>query len=181
HKPVRFCDGMARRDFLRVGSLSAGAVGLSLTDLASVRANTGGDSVNCIVLFLVGGPSQLDTWDPKPNAPANIRGPFKPIRTTVPGLDLCQTFPLLAQRAERFLDPAPATPRATAPPQKHARLAASHASGSGVQPPALGPEAALARPTTTAVPHVVRPPHPQPNWPFPLLKAETSLTLVGVN
>jgi hypothetical protein len=101
-RPVRFCDGLTRRDFLRVGSLSAGAVGLSLTDLSAVRAQATGDGVNCILLFLVGGPGQLDTWDLKPNAPSNVRGPFKPIRTNVAGIDLSEHFPLMAQRADRF-------------------------------------------------------------------------------
>src|SRR5438034_4487747 len=89
-KPVRLCDGLTRRDFLRVGSLSAGAVGVSLADLSGVRAGAPSEGVNCILLFQVGGPSQLDTWDPKPNAPSTIRGPFTPMRTTVPGLDLCE-------------------------------------------------------------------------------------------
>jgi hypothetical protein len=100
-KPARLCDGLTRRDFLRVGTLGAGAAALTLADLDAAQPPAG-ESVNCILLFLVGGPSQLDTWDLKPNAPSNIRGPFKPIHTTVPGVDLCEHFPLMAQRAERF-------------------------------------------------------------------------------
>src|SRR5579864_4459754 len=92
---VECCDGLSRRDFLRVGALSAGALGLSLTDLAEAGPAPGRD-VNCILLFLLGGPSQLDTWDLKPNAPANVRGPFRPIHTSVPGLDVCEHFPLMA-------------------------------------------------------------------------------------
>ena len=101
-KPVRFCDGLTRRDFLRVGSLGAGAVGLSLANLPAGMAAGQGQGVNCILLFLVGGPSQLDTWDPKPCAPTDVRSPFRPMRTKVPGLDLCETFPLMAQMADRF-------------------------------------------------------------------------------
>ena len=82
-KPVHFCDGMTRRDFLHAGSLAF--LGLSVGDLLSLKAfgavNPDKD-MNCIMLFLVGGPSQLDTWDMKPNAPAEIRGPYKPIPTT---------------------------------------------------------------------------------------------------
>ncbi|HEV3444480.1 MAG TPA: DUF1501 domain-containing protein [Gemmataceae bacterium] len=100
--PVRFCDGMSRRDFLRVGSLSAGSVGLSLADLQAAQNGGAADGVNCILLFLVGGPSQLDTWDPKPAAASTIRSPFRPIATKVPGLTLCETFPLMAQMADRF-------------------------------------------------------------------------------
>src|SRR5438309_1799172 len=84
-KGVRFCDGLTRRDFLRVGGLAAGSVGLSLADLTRLEAAGAGRSgdVNCILLFLVGGPSHLDTWDLKPGAPDNVRGPFRPIRTNV--------------------------------------------------------------------------------------------------
>src|SRR6476620_6332657 len=94
-----FCDGLTRRDFLRAGVLSAGAVGLSLAELA--RAETGGRrDVNCIVLFLVGGPSHLDTWDLKPAAPSDVRGPFMPARTNVPGIEICEHFPKMAKMAE---------------------------------------------------------------------------------
>jgi uncharacterized protein (DUF1501 family) len=104
-KGVEFCDGLTRRDFLRVGALSAGAVGLSLGDLAQLQqagaANPSRD-VNCILLFLVGGPSQLDTWDLKPAAPDNVRGPFRPIRTSVAGIDICEHLPQMAKRADRY-------------------------------------------------------------------------------
>jgi hypothetical protein len=92
--------GLTRRQFLRVGSLAAGAVGLSLSDLHAANAGAGG--VNCILLFLVGGPSQLDTWDMKPGAPSDVRGPFRPIRTNVPGIEICEHFPLMARMADRF-------------------------------------------------------------------------------
>lgn len=99
-KGVRFCDGLTRRDFLRVGTLSAGAVGLSLADVMGAT-NRSGD-VNCILLFLVGGPSHLDTWDPKPNAPDDVRGPFRPVLTNVPGMHICEHFPLMARMADRY-------------------------------------------------------------------------------
>ncbi len=103
-KGVEFCDGLTRRDFLRVGGLSAGAVGLSLADLLQAEAAPGskrGD-INCILLFLVGAPSHLDTWDLKPGAPDTVRGPFKPARTNVPGIEICEHFPLMAQMADRY-------------------------------------------------------------------------------
>jgi hypothetical protein len=104
-KGIEFCDGLTRRDFLRVGSLTAGAVGLSLADLTCLQQATAASraaEVNCIVLFLVGGPSQLDTWDLKPDAPDTVRGPFQPIRTKVPGVQICEHFPRMARMADRY-------------------------------------------------------------------------------
>jgi uncharacterized protein (DUF1501 family) len=98
-KGTRTCDGLTRRDFLRVGALSAGAVGLSLNEL---HGGTPGKDINCILLFLVGGPSQLDTWDLKPQAPDTIRGPFRPIATNVPGIQISEHFPRMAERAHRY-------------------------------------------------------------------------------
>jgi uncharacterized protein (DUF1501 family) len=100
-KGLKTCDGLTRRDFLRVGALGAGAVGLSLADLHASSPNPNRD-VNCILLFLVGGPSQLDTWDPKPAAPSDVRGPFRPIPTAVPGMQICEHFPLMAARARQY-------------------------------------------------------------------------------
>ncbi len=104
NKGVRFCDGLTRRDFLRAGALAGCSVGLSLVDAARLRAAgaaTAAD-VNCILLFLVGGPSQLDTWDPKPHAPDAIRGPFRPIQTNVSGMQICEHFPRMARMADRY-------------------------------------------------------------------------------
>jgi hypothetical protein len=92
---------VSRRDFLRVGAASAGAAGVILTQGNAAWANPPGD-VNLILLFLVGGPSQLDTWDMKPAAPASVRGPFKPIATNVPGIQICEHFPRMAQMAHRY-------------------------------------------------------------------------------
>jgi uncharacterized protein (DUF1501 family) len=101
-KGVQFCDGLTRRDFLRAGALGAGAVGLTLADLRRLGAADTSKDVNCILLFLVGAPGQLDTWDLKPDAPSNVRGPFRPIRTNVPGVEICEHFPRMAQMADRF-------------------------------------------------------------------------------
>ena len=76
-KPVRFCDGWNRRDFLHAGSLSL--LGFGMPELMSLKAQgavSNEKDVNCIMLFLLGAPSQLDTWDMKPDAPAEIRGPY---------------------------------------------------------------------------------------------------------
>lgn len=93
--------GPSRRDFLRAGSIGAGAVGLTLADLDGTRAASRTDS-NCILLFLVGGPSQLDTWDLKPAAPGHVRGPFRPIRTSVPGIEISEHFPRMATMAHHY-------------------------------------------------------------------------------
>lgn len=89
---------LTRRDFLRTSGL---ALGLGLTGLPARAASTAGAKA-CIQVLLVGGPSQLDTWDPKPAAPVEVRGPFQPIRTNVPGILLSEHFPRMARRADRF-------------------------------------------------------------------------------
>lgn len=103
-KPVSFCDGFNRRDFFHVGALSG--LGLSMVDVFSLKAlgsvDAGKEPMNCIFLFLVGGPSQLDTWDMKPDAPAEIRGPFKPIPTNVDGIRISEIFPRMAGHADKF-------------------------------------------------------------------------------
>ena len=101
-KGVEFCDGLTRRDFLRAGALGAGAVGLTLADLHRLGAAEAGKDVNCILLFLVGAPGQLDTWDLKPDAPSTVRGPFRPIQTNVPGVEICEHFPCTAKVADRY-------------------------------------------------------------------------------
>jgi hypothetical protein len=103
-KPAEFCDGLRRRDFLHAGSLAA--MGLGLADMLSLQALGATDpekkDTNCIFLFLVGGPSQLDCWDMKPGAPAEIRGPYKPIKTNVAGIEICENFPRMAKHAEKY-------------------------------------------------------------------------------
>jgi hypothetical protein len=101
-KGVEFCDGLTRRDFLHVGTLAAGTVGLSLAELGQLQGAAPSNDINCILLFLVGGPSQLDTWDLKPDAPDTIRGPFRPIHTNVPGIDIGEHFPRMARMADRY-------------------------------------------------------------------------------
>ncbi len=104
NRQVQLCDDFDRRDFLHAGALSM--LGLSLTDTFNLKAMGAtapeGESKNCIMLMLVGAPSQLDTWDPKPNAPAEIRGPFKSIKTNVPGIELSELFPRMAKHADKF-------------------------------------------------------------------------------
>ena len=91
-------DGVSRRDFLRAGGLSV--VGLSGAALAA--SLTAASNRRAILIVMTGGASQLETFDPKPEAPAAIRGPFKSIETSVPGLRFGESLPGLAQRANRF-------------------------------------------------------------------------------
>ena len=93
---------VSRREFLRYGSAGGlGVWGLSLAE-AAAAGHAKPARRSCIFIVLTGGPSHLETFDPKPDAPSNIRGPFLPIPTTVPGLWLSETLPHLSQRAELF-------------------------------------------------------------------------------
>ncbi len=104
----RLCDRLTRREALRVGGL--GALGLSLPVLLdskalaspAIKSASFGKAKSCIVLFLMGGPPQHSTWDPKPNAPADIRGEFKPISTAVPGIQVSQLMPNLARLTDKL-------------------------------------------------------------------------------
>jgi Protein of unknown function (DUF1501) len=110
---ARLCDGLTRREVLRIGGLSA--FGLGLPDLfrgqqAAAAASSSPPNLSskparaksCIVLFLMGGPPQHSFWDPKPEAPPEIRGEFAPITTTVPGLHLGELLPLTARQARHI-------------------------------------------------------------------------------
>lgn len=92
---------MQRRDFLRVGSLAA--LGLSLSAALRLRgAEPKKKHPNCILIWLDGGPSHLDTFDLKPDAPAEVRGDFKPAATKVPGLNICEYFRHLAPQTDKL-------------------------------------------------------------------------------
>jgi uncharacterized protein (DUF1501 family) len=96
------CSGSTRRDFLRVGGLGLGSLGLCALDLDSLAAFEPDRERSVIVLLLVGGPSQLETWDPKPDAPSEVRGPFRSIATCCPGVRICEHLPGLASRMDRL-------------------------------------------------------------------------------
>jgi len=94
----RYCDGISRRSFLKIGAFSFGATTLTLADVYRAEARTGTPSSHKAVIniFLGGGPPHQDMWEIKPEAPPEIRGEFRPIATRVPGLQICEVFPRLA-------------------------------------------------------------------------------------
>ncbi len=98
------CNGLTRRDFLQVGAL--GAIGLSLPQMIAAQAagavKPGNEDRACIMIFNLGAPSNMDLWDMKPDAPAEIRGPFKPVDTKVPGIQLSEILPQHAKIADKF-------------------------------------------------------------------------------
>ena len=98
----RLCDSATRRSFLQLGALGVG--GLTLADLLRLEAQAGAKATkkSIINIFLSGGPSHLDTFDLKPNAPSEFRGEFRPIATNVPGFEISEHFPKLATLADKF-------------------------------------------------------------------------------
>src|SRR5437773_1820491 len=106
---IRLCDGLTRREALRIGGLAF--AGLAWSDLlkaqtgpsrGTARTGTFGRARSCIVLFNYGGPSHIDTFDLKPDAPPEIRGEFRPAATRVPGVSICEHLPRLARVADRY-------------------------------------------------------------------------------
>src|SRR5277367_3942436 len=131
------CRGPSRREVLRIGSL--GFLGLGLEEWFRFRAAAAGSSAgdaakvkNCILIWLAGGPSHIDTFDPKPDAAVDVRGEFKPIATSVPGLRISEVLPNLA----RVMDRVTLIRSVTSPEFDHDR--ASHHKLTGYRPtPAL--------------------------------------------
>src|SRR3954465_14706163 len=105
NKNARFCDGVSRRDFLRIGGLALG--GLSLPEVLraeaaqSVTKTAGRSHKAVIMIFLPGGPSHQDIFDLKMDAPGEIRGEFKPIATNVPGIQITEHLPRLARMMDK--------------------------------------------------------------------------------
>ena len=100
-----FCDGMERRDMLKIGAAGAMGFGVSLPQLLQQRAqaaNRSVEDISFICVFLQGGLSTIDTWDMKPDAPAEFRGEFKPISTNVPGIQLCEHLPRLSKEMDKL-------------------------------------------------------------------------------
>jgi hypothetical protein len=100
-KRQQFCDGISRRNFLKIGAFGAG---LTLAEMLRLRAQAGSGSSSkaAIMIYLPGGPPHLDMYDLKPDAPKEFRGEFKPIATNVPGVQICELFPRQAQMWDKL-------------------------------------------------------------------------------
>src|SRR5947209_7117191 len=99
------CERFHRRDFLKLGS--AGLLGLTLPDLLRLEARSAPaakarrKATSVIMVWLAGGPATIDMWDPKPEAPENIRGEFKPIKTSAPGVQISEHLPRTAKLMDK--------------------------------------------------------------------------------
>ena len=100
-KRERCCDGQSRRNFLKIGGMVMGS--LSLPDVLRAEQQSGSSHKAIINVFLPGGPPHQDMWDVKVDAPAEIRGEFQPIKTAVPGIEICELFPRLANIMDRLV------------------------------------------------------------------------------
>ncbi len=98
-----FCDGVSRRNFLKIGGLGLG--GLALPEILRAEAQSGGGRSNksIIMIFLPGGPPHQDMYDIKTEAPSEIRGDFKPINTNVSGIQICELFPRMARMMDKLV------------------------------------------------------------------------------
>jgi hypothetical protein len=98
----RYCDGVSRRSFLRLGALGLGSLTLAQLFRAEAAAGIGSSNKAIINIHLGGGPSHQDMFDLKPEAPVEFRGEFNPIPTNVAGIEICEHFPMLAQMADKY-------------------------------------------------------------------------------
>ena len=96
------CDGVSRRDFLKIGGMAAGGLSLSQILASEAAAGTGSSHKAIINVYLPGGPSHVDMFDMKPDAPSEIRGEFRPIKTNVRGIEICEMFPRTARLMDKI-------------------------------------------------------------------------------
>src|SRR5262245_64440559 len=97
-----FCDGIHRRDFLRLGTAGLFGMGLTLPHILQAAERRQSSDVSLIFLFLHGGLSTIDTWDLKPDAPAEFRGEFRPAATNVPGIQICELLSRTARQMDKI-------------------------------------------------------------------------------
>ena len=155
-----------RRDFLRIGSLVSLGLGSQLFSAKAARATApsrNGKARSCILLWLDGGPSHLETFDPKRDVPDEVRGPFKPIATVVPGIELSELLPLTA----RVTDKLAIVRSVTSPLGEHGianqYLLTGYQPGSPVAYPSLGSVFAHHRSSDSSLPNYVTVPDSRPS------------------
>src|SRR5262245_34606412 len=106
-KPQRdgsqFCDGYSRRGFLKIGGMAMGGLSLAQALQAEAATRSGRSHKAIINIYMPGGPSHIDLWDLKPDAPVEIRGEFSPIETNVPGIRINELFPRMAAMMDKFI------------------------------------------------------------------------------
>src|SRR4051812_22630040 len=102
-RPQKFCDGIARRSFLKIGAFAFGATQFTLADVLRAEQSLGRTRHKAVInIFLGGGPPHQDMWEIKTDAPKEIRGEFKPIATKVNGVQIGETFTRIASMADKF-------------------------------------------------------------------------------
>ena len=181
------CDGFSRREFLRIGGM--GMAGISLADILRLQATASvlpagagagaksgwGKAKNIIFVFLQGGPSHIDIWDPKPDAPSNVRGEFKPIKSNVPGIWLSEVMPQLAKQMDKatLIRSMSYTPAGL-----FNHTAAHYQMMTGYEPGRVSPSGQLEPPAPNDFPHIgaqisrIKPPE-VPMLPFVVLPRPT--------
>ena len=97
------CDGVSRRNFLKIGGMAMGGLSLAQALQMEATARLGSNQKSIINIYLPGGPSHIDLWDLKPDAPADIRGDFSPARSNVPGIEISELFPRMSQMMDKFI------------------------------------------------------------------------------
>ena len=151
------CEGVRRRDFLRVGA--AGMLGLGLADAMRLRASAGGSAgrpaAGVIQIWLSGGPATIDMWDPKPGAPEEIRGEFRPIATSAPGVLIGEHMPGLAKVMDRCVLVRSLGHSISAHGPGTTYMATGHRPGAAMEYPALGSMAARVMAARRGVPPYV--------------------------
>ena len=158
--PLRRCDGVSRRDFLYLGSLAP--FGLGLASASRLRAQSSPTSPtsrpranSCILIWLDGGPSHLDTFDPKPDAPTEIRSPFRDIPTAVPGIRICEHLPRTAARMRDIALIRSVTHELGNHDTGSRYLLTGHRPGPALEYPSLGSLVAHQRPSDSPLPAYV--------------------------
>ena len=152
-----FCDGLTRRDTLRIGAL--GAFGLTWSDVLRARALSAAPETPsveaCLFVNLAGGPSHLDTWDMKPDGPSETRGPFASIDTQLAGLQVCEHLPKFAQIADRYCLLRGFSHSAGAHPQAQSYMSTGNRPGPAVIYPSFGSVMMRERPSRSDLPSYV--------------------------